>query len=103
MADDEELFDHQVTPWTVGRLRKAMEGLPDDLPIEVITAAEPGSDLAGDGQVIISASPWSNADLGPGATAADVRAALDTGEIRPDHLEVSLEFPSGQYYRRRDA
>ena len=31
--DDEELFDHTVTPWTLGDLRKAVkdaEGLPDD-------------------------------------------------------------------------
>jgi hypothetical protein len=40
MADDEELFDHQVTPWTVGQLRKALEGIPDDLPVRVITAED---------------------------------------------------------------
>ena len=111
-VDDEELFEHQVTPWTVGQLRKALEGVPDDLPVEVITAEESGSDLAGDTQVVIHAGPWANVDVGPvgssdpavvhlpGATAADVRAALDTGEVLPDHFEISLEFPSGQYYRR---
>lgn len=112
MTDDEELFDHKVEPWTVGQLRKAMEGLPDDMPVEVITAEEPGSDMTGGTQVVIHAGPWANVDVGltgctdpavvhlPGATPADIRAALDTGEIVPDHLEISLEFPSGQYYRR---
>jgi hypothetical protein len=46
-CDDEELFDHQVTAWTAGQLRNASEGVPDDLPVMVITAEEPGSDLPG--------------------------------------------------------
>jgi Family of unknown function (DUF6225) len=110
--DDEELFDHQVTPWTVGQLRAALEGVPDDLPVRVITAEEPGSDLAGDEQVVTGAAPWASVDVGtgyathslprlPGATADDIRAKLASGELQPDHFEISLEFPSGQYYRRR--
>jgi hypothetical protein len=109
--DDEELFDHQVTAWTVGQLRAALEGLPDDLPVRVITAEEPGSNLAGPDQVIIHAGPWADVDVGPtgsaghicmpGATAADVHAKLDTGELQPDHFSIDLEFPTGQYYRRR--
>jgi hypothetical protein len=55
--DDEELFDHQVTAWTAGQLRKALQGVPDDPPVTVVTAEEPGSDLVGPGQVIISAGP----------------------------------------------
>lgn len=110
MADDEEEFDHQVTPWTVGQLRAALEGLPDDLPVSVITAEEPGSDQAGDEQVVISAAPWADVDVGPtgsagricipGGTADDIRRMLASGELQPDHLEISLEFPSGRYYRR---
>lgn len=96
MSDDEELFDHQVTPWTVGQLRAAMEGLSDDLPVSVLVSEEPGGDCA-DEQVIIGAAPWARVD---GMSAADVRAGLDTGQIHPDHLEIGLEFPSGQYYRR---
>jgi Family of unknown function (DUF6225) len=107
---DEELFDHQVTPWTVGQLRAALEGLPSDMPVRVIPADEPGSDLAGGDQVVISAAPWADVDVGPtgsaghicipGATAEDVRRKLASGEPRPDHFEISCEFPSGQYYRR---
>ena len=46
-----------MTAWTAGQLRKALEGVPDDLPVTVVTAEEPGSDIAGDEQVIISAGP----------------------------------------------
>lgn len=110
MSDDEELFDHEVTPWTVGQLRAALNGVPDDLLVRVVTAEEPGSDLAGPEQVVISAAPWADVDVGPtgsagricipGGTAEDVRDKLASGELQPDHFEISAEFPSGQYYRR---
>jgi Family of unknown function (DUF6225) len=108
---DEELFDHKVTAWTVGQLRAALEGLPDEMPVRVIPADEPGGDIAGADQVVTGAAPWADVDVGPtgsaghvcmpGATAADVRAELDTGELQPDHFEISCEFPSGRYYRAR--
>jgi hypothetical protein len=97
---DEELFEHRVTAWTVGELRAALAGVPDDLPISVVTAEEPGSDLAGDEQVVISASPWAHIDVGPSGTAEDVRARLASGQVCPDHFEIGCDFPSGQYYRR---
>lgn len=103
MTDDEEEFDHQVTPWTVGQLRAALEGLPDDLPVSVITAEEPGAGWAGPEQVVISAAPWVSAKVWPDSvppTADAMRAKLAAGEVQPDHLEISLEFPSGRYYRR---
>jgi hypothetical protein len=78
---DEELFDHEVTAWTAGALRKALDGVPDDMPVRVITAEEPGGDLAAE-QVVIGGQPWGGG-TGP-----------------PDHFEISCEFPPGQYYRR---
>ena len=101
----EEEFDHQVSAWTVGQLRAAIGQLPDDLPITVITAEAPGSDVAGDEQVVISAAPWVNDkeawdELDP-RTAGAMRAKLAAGEVQPDHVEIGLEFPSGRYYRRR--
>jgi Family of unknown function (DUF6225) len=98
--DGEELFDHQVSAWTAGHLRIALVGVPDDLLVRIITAEKPGSDLAGDEQVMISAAPWADVDVGPTGSAADVRAKLPGGELQPDHFEISAEFPSGQYYRR---
>jgi hypothetical protein len=32
--------------------------------------------------------------------ADDVGGKLASGELQPDHFEISLEFPSGQYCRR---
>ena len=69
---DEELFDHQVTVWTVGQLRAALAGLPEDLPVRVIPADEPGSDLAGADQVVISATPWADVDVGPTGSAGHI-------------------------------
>jgi hypothetical protein len=39
--------------------------------------------------VIISAGPWALAE----DSADNVRARIATGELRPDHFEISLEFP----------
>jgi Family of unknown function (DUF6225) len=85
MSEDEELFTHTVRAWTAGELRKALEGVPDDFPVTVVTAEEPGSELAGDEQVVISAGPW------------NVQGAKG---VPPDHFEIGTEFPSGEYYRR---
>jgi Family of unknown function (DUF6225) len=89
VIEDEELFDHQVTAWMVGQLRQAMEGLPDDLPVSVLVSQEPGGEFA-DEQVVISAAPWASVD---NASAEHVRRKLASGELQPDHFEISLEFP----------
>ena len=47
MSHDEELFTHTVRAWTAGELRKALEDVPNDFPVTVVAAEEPGSDLAG--------------------------------------------------------
>jgi Family of unknown function (DUF6225) len=88
-VNDEDLFDHQVTAWTAGELRSALDEVPDDTPVRVVPADEPGSDLAGDEQVVISAGPWTAEGIPPSET------------VPADHFEISCEFPSGQYYRRR--
>jgi hypothetical protein len=83
---DEEVFTHTVTAWTLGDLRRAVkeaEALPDDFPVTVTPAEEPGGELAGEEQVVISAGPWGGRE---GAA--------------PDHFEISCEFPPGEYYRR---
>jgi hypothetical protein len=84
MSDDEELFTHTVTTWTVGDLRKALDGVPDELPLIVFIAEEPGGDTV-DEQVVIGAGPRN--DHGPEGAP-------------PDSFEIGCEFPSGEYYRR---
>jgi hypothetical protein len=84
-ADGEELFTHTVTPLTAGDLRKALEGIPEDFPVLVFTAEEPGGrDLAPE-QVPIHAAPWAHNGMGSGT---------------PDFFEIGCEFPSGRYHRR---
>lgn len=90
MAEDEELTGHEVTPWTAGQLRKALEGVPDDLPVEVITADS-------EEQVITSAGPWAHAC----GSTDEVHARLASGELQPGHFEIGCEFPSAEYYRRQ--
>jgi hypothetical protein len=52
--------------------------------VRVWYAEEPGGEFV-DEQVVISAAPWS-----------------DQGEdAPPDYFSISLEFPPGQYYRRK--
>jgi Family of unknown function (DUF6225) len=103
VTEDEELFDHQVTAWTVGQLRAALEGVPDDTPVIVNPAEEPGGELNAVEQVVISADRWASPALwkDTGFTLAEqMRAAITEGRVRPDRFEISLEFPSGEYYRR---
>lgn len=74
MADEE--FTHTVEAWTVGHLRRALEGLPDDTPVEVDPVEEPGGQLSGDAQVVI-----------------DVASGVD------GVVYISTDYPSGTYYR----
>lgn len=87
MRDDEELFDHVVVPWTVGDLRKALEGLPDDLPLQVNLAEEPGGDTC-DTQVVT------------GAGFAAITWGDERGEQIDRTLSLECEFPTGRYYRQ---
>lgn len=84
---DEELHEHVVDAWTVGQLRAALEGLPDDLPITVDVAEEPGGDTV-DEQVVISAG------FGHGIAA-------DGTEFVGREFRIGCEFPTGHYYRGR--
>ena len=54
-------------------------------PIVVVTGEEPDSDLTGSDQGDHQRGPWND--------QSDRYAP-------PDHFEISLEFPPGQYYRR---
>lgn len=77
VADDEEIFVPRVEPWTVGRLRAAIEGMPDELPVTVLVPpgqVGPGAEnravtRAGLGPVILAPKP-------PGADVAEVHTVL---------------------------
>lgn len=103
MADDEEEFDHQVTPWTAGQLRKALGAVPDDWPVLVYPAEEPGGEMLGEQQVVVSAGEWVSGRAWPRGvqSAGEMRALLERGDVRSDCFEITLEFPSGRYLRRR--
>jgi Family of unknown function (DUF6225) len=86
VSDSEELFHHEVTPWTVGQLRKALQGLPGYLPIRVLYAEEPGGDTAAE-QVLIGAG------FGTGT--------IDDGSQYGRDFLLSCEYSSGEYSRPR--
>lgn len=87
-SDEPVEYDHQVTPWTAGQLRAALDGLPDDLPLQVHLAQEPGGMLT-DVQVVIGAG------FGHGTTG-------DGEEFVGREFQILCEFPSGTYTRRAD-
>ena len=82
---DEELFNHEVTAWTVGDLRKAMEGVPDGLPLRVFIPVGPGADPTLE-QVVHDAAPWDE---------------VNGGAENPDCFTIERDFPPGQYVRKR--
>ncbi|WP_455837085.1 DUF6225 family protein [Pseudarthrobacter siccitolerans] len=79
-------FEHAVQAWTVGQLRDALAGLPDDLPIIVDVAEEPGGDTVQE-QVVV------HAGFGHGV---DGRGEPFVGR----DFRIGCEFPSGMYLQR---
>ena len=87
MHAEEELVRHEVRPWTVGELRAALQGLPDELPLVVHLAEEPGGDLVQD-QVVTGAG-FGTIDWGD-----------ERGEDVDRRFGIECDFPTGEYYRR---
>lgn len=85
---EEELYQHRVQPWTVGQLRAALAGLPEDLPLIVDVAEEPGGEMVGR-QVVIGAG-FGTVDWGD-----------ERGEDVDRRFAIGCEFPPGEYVRRR--
>ena len=84
MVSDEELFTHEVEPWTVGDLRKAIEGVPDSLPLRAFIGGEPGGDVTYE-RVVHYAAPWNE---------------VNGGAENPDCFTIECDFPPGEYVRR---
>lgn len=73
----EEEFTHTVDELTVGQVRQALANLPDDMPVRVDLAEEPGGRESGWPQVVI-----------------------DVGDTVDGVCCISTDYPSGTYYRR---
>jgi hypothetical protein len=84
MPDVEVAYEHQVAAWTVGQLRAALEGIPDDYPVQVMVAETPGGDSAGE-QVLFAVHQ---------ATVIG-----DGREIKRPELCLEADFASGTYVK----
>jgi hypothetical protein len=80
---DEEQYRHDVTPWTAGQLGAAMADLPDDMPVEVAVAEQPGG-------VFVNLQ-----------VVTDAAANPDTDSR--SEFTIACEYPSGNYIRPRTA
>lgn len=92
MADREIVYGHSVRAWTVGELRKALEGLPDNTPLEVSTLEEPSSSprqpvLETERQVLTSVS-WET----------DARRVDAVTGLPQQTLLLLCDFPTGDGY-----
>ena len=85
MSGDEEPSGRPIRAWTVGELRKALEGVPGDLPVRVVIAEAPDGRFVGE-EFVISAGPWN--DLRGGAP--------------PDYFEIGCEVPATWHRRPAD-
>lgn len=86
-----EPFTHEVEPLTIAAVLAAMDGLPDDMPVIVWPAEQPGSN-EGDEQVVYDGAigqDWSPRERGE-----------SEGEwVTGNHFDLQLEYPSGKYLR----
>jgi len=80
-------YEHTVEAWNVGQVRAALDGPPDDLPIIVDVAEEPGGDTVEE-QVVIHVG-FGQGTLGDGT------------EFIGRELRIGCEFPSGSYHRKQ--
>lgn len=87
-------FEHIVHAWTVGDLRRALEGVPDDTELVIDPAEEPGGQVAGPQQVVVAAA------MGQDWVPPERRSGERDGHWVPaDRFEIETEFPSGTYHK----
>lgn len=92
MSAPQESFQHDVAVWTVGQLRAALDGVPDEARVRVFLAEEPGGDTA-DEQVVYGAAHEDRIWYPDGQAYEPARRPED------GWFTISAEFPSGEYYR----
>ncbi|MEU2660211.1 DUF6225 family protein [Streptomyces sp. NPDC007325] len=78
--------EHRPVVWTVGRLREALEGVPDDAPVHVAVAPFPGAE-GYDDRVLVAYAP-----------VTMIRPATERTPAR-DEVEHTLfaDWPAGRY------
>ena len=86
-----EPFSHEVEPVTAAAVLAALDGLPDDMPVDVWPAQEPGSN---DGDVQVVYDGAIGLDWSPPA-----RGEREGEWVTGNHFDLQLEFPSGRYLR----
>ncbi|MFE9193490.1 DUF6225 family protein [Micromonospora sp. NPDC007208] len=80
-----ERYRHDVERWTVGQLRAALDGLPDDMVLRAEVAYGPSS---------AHPDPWGNDQF----VVTD--ATVDDGDyLRSDELIIRVDYSSGSYVR----
>jgi hypothetical protein len=86
-----KMVKHEVSAWTVGQLRKALDSFPEDMAVRVAPLEEPGGDLEAPLQVVV------NSDV---RLFADDRGALSrraqNGDGK-DYVALECDYPSGEY------
>lgn len=94
MTENEELFRHDPKQWTVGQLRQAMEGMADDLPLEVVVPPRPGG--VAESRVVVHA----------GLNAVTGARTSTPGDGHVDEMRKGLliecDYAPGAYFRRRE-
>lgn len=95
MDASEETFEHRVTAWTVGDLRRAIAHVPDDAELVIDTPDRPGSNLSSGVEHVITGAARGHDWMPPHGGAP--------GRWEPAHrLELIADYPSGTYDRISD-
>jgi hypothetical protein len=86
-----KMVKHDVSAWTVGQLRKALDSFPEDMAVRVAPLEEPGGDLEAPLQVVVSSDVRLFAD---DRGALSRRAQNGDGK---DYVALECDYPSGEY------
>ena len=79
-------FWHEVQRWTVGELRAALDGLPDDMTVRAEVAYSPST---GD------PDPWGQDQFVVTGAAVD-----DSEHLRAEEFLIRIDYSTGWYMRK---
>ena len=84
-------FEHTARQWTAGELRAALDGVPDNTPVEVAVPDAPDGDA--EDTYVVTGLGYGQVDW------ADGRGLLEDRRS----IEIAADWPSGVYYRNGGA